>query len=293
MKFQTDRQTIFGVLPSRPRDAFTLVELLVVIAIIAVLAALLLPALGRAKARAQTIQCLNNLRQLQLAWYLYAGDQNDRLPGNYIADAGGRVLGAESWVSGWLTYETDSVHIRWFSDATNSLLLVPGGYGSIGGYTKSPTIYKCPADKSWIKINGTTHPRVRSVAMNASMNSAGGAYMGDGEGYYWFLRLSDIVNPPPEKAWVFIDEHEDSIDDGGFLVAYPGAWGAPPLWLDLPGSRHNGGASISFADGHCEFKKWTDPRTKKPVQRIRYHPALEENPDAAWLQERSTAKKQP
>src|SRR6266542_3847132 len=88
MKFQTDRQTIFGVLPSRRRDAFTLVELLVVIAIIAVLAALLLPALGRAKARAQTIQCLNNLRQLQLAWFLYAGDQNDRLPGNHD-EAGG------------------------------------------------------------------------------------------------------------------------------------------------------------------------------------------------------------
>jgi len=93
MKFQTDRQTEFGVLPSRPRDAFTLVELLVVIAIIAILAALLLPSLSRAKARAQTIQCLNNLRQLQLAWYLYAGDQNDRLPGNQYEDGGGARFG--------------------------------------------------------------------------------------------------------------------------------------------------------------------------------------------------------
>ncbi len=290
MKFQTDRQTIFGVLPSRRRDAFTLVELLVVIAIIAVLAALLLPALGRAKARAQTIQCLNNLRQLQLAWFLYAGDQNDRLPGNHD-EAGGRVLGAESWVSGWLTYETSPAHMRWFPESTNTLLLVPGGYGSIGQYTKSPAIYKCPADNSWIKINGSSHPRVRSVAMNRFMNSA---HDGDGGGYSLFRRLTDIIDPPPEKAWVFIDEHEDSINDGLFLVASPGAsLGVPPAWLDLPGSRHNGGASIAFADGHCEFKKWTDPRTKKRVERIRYIPIIEENPDAAWLQERSTAKKQP
>ena len=292
MKFRTDRQTESGVLPSRPRDAFTLVELLAVIAVIAVLAALLLPALSRAKARAQTIQCLNNLRQLQLAWYLYAGDQIDRLPGNLLGDAAGRVVGAESWVSGWLTYETSSAYMRWFPESTNTLLLVPGGYGSIGSYTKSPAIYKCPADKSWIKINGTMHLRVRSVAMNGFMNSAGGGYMGDAVGYFWFLRLSDIVNPPPDKAWVFIDEHEDSIDDGRFLVVSPNTY-PWDYWVELPGSRHNGGTALSFADGHCEFKKWTDPRTKKRVERIRYIPVLEDNRDAAWLEERSTAKKQP
>ncbi len=292
MKSETIIREKRGYLLSRCSRAFTLLELLVVIAIIAILAALLLPALSRAKARAQTIQCLNNLRQLQLAWFLYAGDQNDRLPGNHLGDAAGRVVGAESWVSGWLTYETSSAYMRWFPESTNTLLLVPGGYGSIGSYTKSPAIYKCPADKSWIKINGTMHLRVRSVAMNGFMNSAGGGYMGDAVGYFWFLRLSDIVNPPPDKAWVFIDEHEDSIDDGRFLVAYPNTY-PWDNWEELPGSRHHGGTAISFADGHCEFKKWTDPRTKKRVERVKYHPVIEDNRDAAWLEERSTAKKQP
>jgi len=109
-----------------------------------------------------------------------------------------------------------------------------------------------------------------------------------------FQKTTDIIDPPPDRAWVFIDEHEDSIDDGSFTVRIPGDVGwIPTYWVELPGSRHNGGTVISFADGHSEFKKWTDARTKKSVQRIKYLPAMEENPDAAWLQERSTAKKQP
>ncbi len=278
--------------PLQKWKAFTLVELLVVIAVVAILAGVLLPALSKAKARAQTIQCLNNLRQLQLGWLLYAGDNSEGLAGNYGGVEGGKYPGASSWVSGWLAYETIPFDSPWFSDSTNKVLLVPGGYGSIGGYTKSAAIYNCPADKSWILVNGTRHARVRSVAMNGYMNS-----MQMSDSPYWrvFRKTTDIIDPPTDKAWVFTDEHEDTIDDGYFDLALGDipTPSRPHYWFELPGSRHSGAATVSFADGHAEIKKWFDPHTKKPVTRTRYIPVIEENPDAAWLQERSTSLKQP
>jgi len=278
-------------LSSRRSDAFTLIELLVVIAIIAILAGLLLPALGRAKSKAQTIQCLNNLRQLQVAWYLYAGDNDDRIPFNRSGQDAGQLPGTASWVSGYMTYETIPEHAPWYPDCTNTLKLVPGGHGSIGGYTRNPTMYKCPTDRSWILINGTRHARVRTVGMNWFMNSQS---FRDNSNWREFHKTTEIVDPPTDRAWVFIDEHEDSVDDGQFTVAYFGATAATPhYWEELPASRHSGAATLSFADGHVEVKKWLDHRTKKPVERNRFIPVLEENPDAAWLQERSTAKKQP
>jgi prepilin-type processing-associated H-X9-DG protein len=123
--------------------------------------------------------------------------------------------------------------------------------------------------------------------MNCFMNSL--APMGDTT-FYVFRKTTQIVRPPPSQTWVFIDEHEDSIEDGWFEVALPSptqAW-LPHCWIELPASRHNGGATLSFADGHVEIKKWLDSRTRKSVTRTRYIPVIEENPDAAWLQERTT-----
>ena len=273
-------------------DGFTLVELLVVIAVIAILAGLLLPALAKAKAKAQTVQCLNNLKQLHLAWYLYAGDHDDRIAPNYPNQDAGKYPDTASWVSGYMTYETIPEHAPWYSDCTNILKLIPGGYGSIGNYTKNPAIYKCPADKSWILLSGSNHPRVRSVSMNCFMNPH--QLLGDSP-LYVFWKTTDIVTPCPSQTWVFIDEHEDSIASGWFDVD-PGTLAIPRVphfWTQLPASRHNGAATLSFADGHAETKKWLDPRTKKPVTRTRYVPVIEENPDAAWLQERTTSLKQP
>lgn len=277
-----------GLESKRKRDrGFTLVELLVVISIIAILASLLLPALSKAKANAQAVQCLSNFRQLQLAWNLYADDYNDQIPPNYATPEAGRTPIAASWVSGWMTYETMAVDVPWYPQSTNTLLIVPGRYGSIGSYTRSPAIYKCPSDKSWILLSGR-HARVRSVAMSDFMNPQ---YDADDGFWYVFRKTTELREPAPARAFVFADEHEDSVDDGYFQVSR-GEW-PDTAWLDLPGSRHSRGATLSFADGHVEIKRWTDPRTTVPVRRQVhwFEHRVPDNPDVVWLQERASSRR--
>src|SRR6185437_8218595 len=272
----------------RAPGGFTLIELLVVIAIIAILAGLLLPALSKAKAQAQAVACLNNMKQLQLAWQMYAGDHNDSLaPNAWEACANGLSPQTASWVAGTMCYETMQGWERFYSQSTNKLLLVPGGFGSIGQYTLSPGIYKCPADKSWIAIGGQEHSRVRSVSMNAFMGKK------ESEPYFYaFIKASDIIDPGPANTFVFVDEHEDSIFGGTFDVdlgfAGPDTW-----WLQLPASRHSGSGVFSFADGHAQTKKWRDPRTVVPMKHVwrsEGEPSPH-NPDVLWLRERATSKK--
>jgi prepilin-type N-terminal cleavage/methylation domain-containing protein len=262
----------------RSPRGFTLVELLVVIAIIAILAALLLPALSKAKTKAQGIYRLNNLKQLQLAWFLYADDNGDRLVRNLKGPDAGKSQFTASWVTGRLSYDNDS-------DNTNILNLVPGKVGTLGGYSKNHTLYKCPGDRSYAKIGGKTYPRVRSVAMNDRLGNDF-----EEDAFRYFIKVSEIVNPTPCNMWVLIDEHEDCIDDGSFDVVMSVS-GQNAGWQDLPASYHNGAGGLSFADGHSEIKKWLDPRTRKPVQRIQI-PALPSpgNQDVTWLQERTTSK---
>jgi prepilin-type N-terminal cleavage/methylation domain-containing protein/prepilin-type processing-associated H-X9-DG protein len=253
-----------GIIKNRTAGGFTLIELLVVIAIIAILASMLLPALGKAKTKAQGASCMNNLKQLQLAWFMYAGDNNERL----VPNGTGAQIG---WVEGWLMTPQDATNVN--------LLKAPRGM--LWNYNQSLGIYRCPADKSTTKIGPNTYPRVRSISMNGNMN--GSSWYTDliNGKYYTYRKQTDIVRPSPTQAFVFLDEHPDAIDDGYFLVVVD----QKNVWGNMPANYHNGACGFSFADGHAEIKKWQDPDTlsKKIVA------APKGVHDVPWIQLRTTA----
>jgi prepilin-type N-terminal cleavage/methylation domain-containing protein/prepilin-type processing-associated H-X9-DG protein len=218
---------------------FTLIELLVVIAIIGIVASLLLPALGKAKAKAQQIACLNNYRQLQLCWQIYVDDHNDALPPNATTSGTDRSAfnaTPDTWIRG-----------NAWTDSTSSNI----ENGVLFPYNRSIKIYKCPSDRSTVLDEGKI-PRFRSVAMNMYLNHIPNPR----DRTCWHL-YSQIQDPPPAQAFVFIDEHENSIDNARFALAGRGAW----LWIDFPAARHNDGCVLSFADGHAELWRWREPNT--------------------------------
>jgi len=257
--------------------AFTLIELLVVIAIIAILAGMLLPVLGKAKQKGQGIQCLSNLKQLQLGHLMYADDFNGTLVPNNEVGVG--------WVDGWLSFANDN------ADNTNTLYLTDAGYAKLAPYCKySAGIYKCPADKSTALIGGVRYPRVRSVSMSVAVGDPGGGgwlnYKVPTPVFQVFLKTSDFTTASPSMIHVMLDEHPDSINNAAF-----GVWMANPnnpaetYIFDLPASFHNGACSFSFFDGHAEIKKWLDARTK-PAPHYDGSPWVNDTPnngDMLWL----------
>jgi prepilin-type N-terminal cleavage/methylation domain-containing protein/prepilin-type processing-associated H-X9-DG protein len=263
-------------------DGFTLIELLVVIAIIAILASLLLPALAKSKTKAQGIACLNNGRQMMMAWRLYVEDNQDKLPQSYNPGA------PTEWVHGWLDFSGGN-RSNW--DINQDLVKSP-----LWPYCgNNAGIWRCPADNSTVKYQGVTYRRVRSVAMNAWIDSTDVAGFGPA-GMRIYKKLSDFTDPGPTQTWVFLDEREDSINDGEMVVGMNGYPDKPQQWMivDYPASYHNLAGGFAFADGHSEIKRWRDPRTTpklKKGQILQLNVSSPNTVDVFWMMDRTTRKK--
>jgi len=240
---------------------FTLIELLVVIAIIAILAAMLLPALSRAKLKAQGIYCMNNTKQMALAWSMYADDNGDKPAPNIDTQTAGKNVNTPSWVAGWLTLNTASTDNIDTDMLINHDLYPYGAY--LGPYIKTFSAFKCPADRSKATIFGRGMDRVRSLAMNNFVGAPARSHpspQANSTKYPPYQKISSIRSP--SMTFVFLDEREDSINDGTFFTAVE----RPGFLPDIPASYHGGAGGLSFADGHAEIHKWTAAWIKQPIR---------------------------
>lgn len=243
-------------------EGFTLIELLTVIAIIAILAAILLPALSKARERSQGIYCMNNTRQLALAWMVYANDHDGRLPYNLVMTSISPP-NKLNWVNNVMTWDLSS-------DNTNVATITEA---SLGAYAASVSIYRCPSDRALSAMQQAAgwSQRLRSYSMNAMVGNAGPATASgantNNPGYRQFFKIEQI--PRPTEIFVFLDEHPDSIDDGYFInretQSGSGAYNYTyQQWLNLPASYHNRSAAFAFADGHAALHHWSKSTTIQP-----------------------------
>ena len=267
---------------------FTRTDLLAALATLTLLGLLQATALGNNKETSRSGVCLSNLRRLGTAWTEFANDNNGTLSFNGWGSSSG-------WIPSGTVMDFNSTN----TDNTNSYKLVGSPASQLGPYSQNPKFYKCPSDQSQVTMGtgeaARLYPRVRSYSMSVAMD-------GDTDGgldwvlpsppYRTFHKISDIVAPPPANAFVLIDEHANSIDDGIFALQMPGPTLSTARFQNLPAARHDGAGALSFADSHAELHFWRDPRTTPPESSDGVYlgdVSSPNNPDVRWLSDRTSS----